>query len=157
MKFKVLFLLSLIILSSLAFADLLDTFNAFSDWLTSVANPGQVTGQATGDPPIVIVTHSPSSPTTRDTVTITANARDAGGVGLRSIQIFVDDLTKPQKTCTTSSCSFSSIFSAGDHSYYAVVTDTAAKQGRDPASGTKRFSVSFATLTTTTTLPCSTT
>jgi PGF-pre-PGF domain-containing protein len=89
--------------------------------------------------PTVSVSHSPSSPTTTDSVTLTATASD--NVGVTGINIYVDGASK--KTCTSSPCSTTAqTYSLGNHTYYATASDAAGNSGRDPASGTKSFTVS---------------
>ena len=94
------------------------------------------------DPPIVSVWHSPANPTTGQTVTINVNAND--NVQVSTIRIYVDGILR--NTCTVNSasgsCTWSTSYaSAGSHTYYATATDNYGNVGRDPASGTKSFTV----------------
>jgi len=93
----------------------------------------------TDNPPSVSTSHSPSSPTTSDTVIITASAID--DKGLAEINIYVDSMLK--KTCSVSgpsnSCLYASTYSAATYSYYAMVKDNS---GKTTTSSMKQFSVS---------------
>ena len=89
-------------------------------------------------PPTVSVSHTPSSPTNSTSMTVTATASD--NVGVTSINIYVD--ASLAKTCSSSPCSTTSqTYSIGTHTYYATASDAANNTGRDPASGTKSFTV----------------
>lgn len=91
-------------------------------------------------PPSVAASHSPSSPSSTDTVTFTASASD--NAGLSSIEIFVDGTSLG--SCAVSSLSANCIKSAGpyssgsSHTYYATAKDAA---GLTTASSTGSFSV----------------
>lgn len=88
--------------------------------------------------PTVSVSHSPSSPTTSISVILTATAID--NVGVTGINVYVDGASK--KTCTSSPCSTTAqTYSLGTHTYYATASDAAGNSGRDPAPGTKSFTV----------------
>ena len=91
--------------------------------------------------PTITVTHSPASPSTADQVIITATAADSSGIS--EINIYVDDLINPKKTCVLSPCSTTAqTYSSGVHNYYATAKDNANNIGRDPITGTKTFTVS---------------
>lgn len=105
--------------------------------LTEYQSLANVTQPADTTPPTVSITHSPSSPTTNDNITITATASD--NIGISSVSIHVDNSNV--KTCNSSPCSYNALYSAGSHTYYANATDTSGNVGRDPTSGTKSFTV----------------
>jgi PGF-pre-PGF domain-containing protein len=89
--------------------------------------------------PTVFISHSPSTPNTTTSVTLTSTASD--NVGVTGINIYVDGASK--KTCTSSPCSTTAqTYSLGNHTYYATASDAAGNSGRDPSSGTKSFTVS---------------
>jgi len=89
--------------------------------------------------PTVYVAHSPTSGILSTlSVTLTATATD--NVGISSIEIFVDGLSK--KICSASPCTYIGTFGAGNHPYYALAKDAAGNTGRDPSGTvTKIFSV----------------
>lgn len=92
----------------------------------------EATGNSTPIPDTLSVTHSPISPVTGDTVTITATASKTS-----TVKVYVDDALK--KTCTSATtCSHSDIYT-GTHTYYA--TTEAGSTLRDPTTGTKSFTV----------------
>ncbi len=97
---------------------------------------------------ILDATHSPTDPTTQDSVRITAVAH--GPNSFREINIYIDDVLK--KTCTnyasSQPCSWASLYSQGEHTYYAFVTDVSGATKRDPVSGSKNFIVSSTSGTT---------
>lgn len=82
----------------------------------------------------VSVGHSPNSPSTTMTVTISGSASDPAAVV--SMDLSVDGSVV--KTCSGGSCSYSSTFAMGSHSYTASATDTA---GKVISASTKSFSV----------------
>lgn len=117
--------------------------------------------------PTVYVTHSPASPTSGQTATFTANADAVKTTGydqdvkLREIRIYVDNsavkvcnLGSSNYVCTGSgkwrscsyltsypgsgTCTFSSSYSTGTHTYFAGATDTLGTIGTSP---TKSFIV----------------
>lgn len=86
--------------------------------------------------PTVTVSASPNPADIQQTVTITANAND--NYNLAEINIVVDSVVV--KTCLVSGkiagCSHQISYpTAGNHNYYANVTDSSGNAGRDPASG----------------------
>ncbi len=89
--------------------------------------------------PTLSVSHAPVSPTTSDSVVITANASDADGI--QSITIYLEQTA--QKTCANvETCQFvyrTSI--AGPYTYYAQATDT---KGVSTATSFQTFTVSLA-------------
>jgi hypothetical protein len=113
-------------------------------------------------PPTVTAAHTPTAPTISDTVTITASASDASGI--YSIEILVDGASV--NICPSSTCTYSSTFSAGAHSYYARATDTSLNVGsasqstftvtQPPTPDTTPPSVSISHLPTSNLLPTST-
>ena len=90
---------------------------------------------------VLDVSSSPINPTTQDSIRITAVAN--GPNSFREINIYIDDALK--KTCTNSPpsqpCAWTSLYSQGEHSYYAFVTDVSGATKRDPVSGSKTFTV----------------
>ncbi len=88
-------------------------------------------------PPTVFVYHTPENPLLGDYVTIIVNASD--DAGLSSIWIYLDDFNVA--TCSSSSCIFNTYPTIGNHTYYAIVTDTSNNTSRDPAEGSKLFFV----------------
>jgi len=98
-------------------------------------------------PPTISVSHAPQNPTPTDFVTITASASDASGI--RQIQLYADN--NLVQTCTSSPCiSTPALYPSGTYTYYATAIDNAPtpNTGRDPASGTKSFTVEVAQLCT---------
>ncbi|HLD39246.1 MAG TPA: hypothetical protein VJB05_02960, partial [archaeon] len=135
-------------------------FGIAYDSIGSVTNPATGTKsftvtQATGaqnvtpsGPPgpgttniVLDVSQSPINPTTQDSVRITAVA--SGPNSFREINVYIDDVLK--KTCTNYAsaqpCSWASLYSQGEHTYYAFVTDVSGATKRDPVSGSKNFVV----------------
>lgn len=85
--------------------------------------------------PTVSVSHSPSSPTDMDQVTVSATASDENS-GLNTIRLFVDGSSV--KTCSASPCSVTSgPYSSGSHTYRAKAEDNEGNVG----TGTGSFSV----------------
>jgi hypothetical protein len=79
-------------------------------------------------PPEVTVTISPADPIFGDLVTITATATD--DVGVTEISIYVDDMTTPVATSSSSSCSTTpQTYSLGTHTYLATASDGAGNIG----------------------------
>ncbi|HOX29699.1 MAG TPA: hypothetical protein PLR75_00940 [Candidatus Pacearchaeota archaeon] len=93
--------------------------------------------------PTASVSHSPASPDSTSTVTITANAQDALS-GLDTVSIYVDGSVK--KTCNFSgavsaqTCQYAGgpYAANSSHNYYAVATDLA---GNKTTTSTKSFNV----------------
>ena len=82
---------------------------------------------------------TPSGSLTKSTtVTINALADDRDGVA--RIEIFVDGVSKRICSAATS-CSFSSTFAPGTHTFSAVAKHPAGNATQDPASGTNSFNV----------------
>ena len=100
-----------------------------------VASPGTDT-----TPPSVSVSHSPTSPTSSDSIIYTATASD--NVGVTSITINVDGFDV--ETCLSSPCTHDGGISTDGtiHQYYATAEDGAGNIGRDPETGTKMVIVS---------------
>lgn len=95
--------------------------------------------------PAVSVTHSPASPKTSDTVTITATASPASGTTISSMRIFVDGALK--QTCTSvTTCTYSQVYpyKSTAYSYYADATDNLGQIG---TSATQTFRVNDAPTT----------
>jgi len=97
-------------------------------------------GQISADTiaPTVSVNHSPVSPLTSQTITISANASDASGI--KEIKLYID--ASLVKTCTLlTTCSHPTSYStAGTHTYYATATDNSANQN-SATSASASFSV----------------
>ncbi|MCX8194611.1 MAG: Ig-like domain-containing protein [Candidatus Micrarchaeota archaeon] len=96
-------------------------------------------------PPTVSITHSPANPTSTQNITLTATASDASGI--KQIQIYLDGALAKTCTSATSCTHIAGPFAANTvHTYYATATDNSANAntGRDPASGTKNFTISQA-------------
>ncbi|MFA4819802.1 MAG: hypothetical protein WC613_02465, partial [Candidatus Aenigmatarchaeota archaeon] len=143
-------------------------FGIAYDSIGSVTNPATGTKsftvtQATGTqnvtpsgPPgpgttniVLDVSSSPSNPTAQDSVRITAVA--SGPNSFREINVYIDDVLK--KTCTNYAsaqpCSWASLYSQGEHTYYAFVTDVSGATKRDPVSGSKTFVVAGSSVSST--------
>ena len=94
--------------------------------------------------PSVSISHTPSAPTSQDSVTFQATASDSGS-GLQKIEIYIDQGTgfSLAKTCTSSPCSYTAgPWQAGTTiRYYAKAYDNAGNIARDPASGSYSFTV----------------
>lgn len=93
-----------------------------------------------GAPPAVTVSHSPASPSVNGSVTISTIASDP--LGVNSVYLYVDNALK--QTCYSSPCSYASTYASGTHTYYATAYDGGGTIGRDPATGTKSFTVGAA-------------
>jgi hypothetical protein len=81
-------------------------------------------------------------------VTITGTASDTSGI--YDVQIYVDGLQRTPTSCSSglsTTCTWSSTYAAGTHTYYVISRDTAGNTGRDPTSGTKSFTVTQADTT----------
>lgn len=93
--------------------------------------------------PNVSVTHSPSSPSSSQTVTYTATATDLSGI--RNITIFVDNASAITCTGGATTCTYiGGPYAANTtHTYYATAADNSnnSNVGYDPASGKKNFIV----------------
>lgn len=92
--------------------------------------------------PVVTVSHAPQNPTTRDIVTVTANAQDPDGI--RQIRVFVDGTLR--NTCnSTTTCAFPGVYAVGIHTYFAQADDnrTPTNTGTSP---TQNFTVTQATM-----------
>ena len=72
-------------------------------------------------PPTVTSYINPLSPLTTNNVTISATASDTGGIN--KINIYIGSSLK--NTCFSTTCSYQSVFSAGNYTYYANATDNA--------------------------------
>ncbi len=107
-------------------------------------------------PPKVSVTHEPSVPKKGANTKITAKASDL--LKLKEIQIFVDDVNTPVKTCQLSdpnaqtetkagqllvlTCTYDASYNAaGAHTYYAKAVDQYGNSAVDPKTGTRTFNV----------------
>ena len=90
-------------------------------------------------PPLVEISHSPSSPTISDSVTFTAIASDNVGVKKISIWVKVSMVWSqyPIKTCNnTTSCTYiGGPFDEGEVEYYAEAVDTSGNEGQSSVHG----------------------
>ena len=110
---------------------------------------GSVGGQSNEPPTIPTLSHSPSSPniaTADSMVTITMRGLDQGyQAGLDSGRIFVDAAKVKLVTAIAGTdCTFSSTptkYGVGTHTYYGEFYDDNGVMTREPASGTKTFTV----------------
>jgi PGF-pre-PGF domain-containing protein len=92
------------------------------------------------DPPSVSVGHSLASPGTSDTVNISATLNYFDDF-IDNTTIFVDGVQETVCYDKTLLCSITRTFSPGAHTYYAVTYDNWDNSARDPASGTKGFTI----------------
>jgi hypothetical protein len=93
--------------------------------------------------PTVSVSHTPTSPTTSQTVTFTVTSNDnVGGSGIASVRLYVDSTLVQTWTSGGDLTYQGGSYSAGTHQYYADTTDKSGNSARDPTSGTKSFTVS---------------
>ena len=81
------------------------------------------------------VIHSPQFPTVSDIVTVNATTANSGTYRM---EIFVDGLAR--QICISSLCTFSSSYSAGEHTYSAALTSLNGTV-TDPLNGSKIFVV----------------
>lgn len=100
-----------------------------TDWGTCLS------GTCVNPPPTMGASHSPPSPTTANTVTITGTA--SGPVGITSLTLFLDGSLI--QTCASSPCTRSTgPYPSGSHTYYSKAIDT---YGRTATSSTQTFTV----------------
>ena len=100
----------------------------------SLADTAQVTVSASAAKLTLSVAHSPNYPAANTNVTFTAAATPSGAVAATSLTVNGTVV----RTCTTATCSWTSQFGAGTHTYSATATDTA---GTTVAAGPRSFTI----------------
>jgi hypothetical protein len=90
-------------------------------------------------PPTISVAHSPTTPTTSQTVTFTVTAQDnPGGSGIAYVKLYIDNNLVQTWNANGTFTYIGGPYPAGTHNYYASATD---KAGNTASTGVKSFVV----------------